>query len=543
MKTRDVVTAEKLRGGFYTPPALVAACLERIQERFPHRALNVLEPSAGDGAFVHALARPDWRERVHLTAIEPLELEAEKCRQAVALGGLDARVLATSAISWATDTHELFDAAVGNPPFVRYQFVSAAERAAIERLGARLGIAFPGVSNLWIPVLLAALSRLRAGGAFAFVVPTECLTGSSASVVRQQLVGESEEIRIDLFPAGSFPTVLQQVAVLSGRRAPRRGALPLRLVEGGREQTYEVADGASWTRCLLDPAHLEALDAAKQLALARPLGDLAAFEVSIVTGANDYFSVDDATLARYELEPWALPLLPRIRHAPGLVHTRADRRSARAAGAKTWLLDFAAAKPDPLSSAAARRYLALGEERRLYARYKCRIREPWYRVPGIVRGELLLSKRCHLVPRVVVNAAESFTTDTIYRGRMLTSERSARDVAAAFHNSLTLLSAELEGRSFGGGVLELVPSEVGRLTALVPGGVGGALPLLDRIARASSPDALVERTDALLIEAGALPAELVPPLREARERLAARRLARGRPTTVHDPERPVDAAA
>jgi adenine-specific DNA methylase len=543
MKTRDLVTAEKLRGGFYTPPALVAVCLERVRERLPHGPLRVLEPSAGDGAFVRALARPEWRERVVLTAIEPLELEAEKCRQAVARAGLEARVLAMSAIAWATNTHELFDAAVGNPPFVRYQFVSAAERAAIERLGARLGIAVPGVSNLWIPVLLAALSRLRDGGAFAFVVPTECLTGSSASVVRRRLVDDCEEIRIDLFPPRSFPNVLQQVAVLSGRRAPRRGALPLRVVEGGVERTYEVADGTSWTRCLLDPPHLDALDAAGRLALARPLGELAAFEVSIVTGANDYFSVDDATLARYELEPWALPLLPRIRHAPGLLHSRADRRSARAAGAKTWLLDFAATKPDPLASGAARRYLALGEKRGLHARYKCRIREPWYRVPGIVRGELLLSKRCQLAPRVVVNAAESFTTDTIYRGRMLTSERSARDVAAAFHNSLTLLTAELEGRSFGGGVLELVPSEVGRLTALVPAGVGAALPLLDRIARASSPDALVERTDALLVEAGALPPELVPPLRGARERLAARRLERSGPATVHDPVVTVEAVA
>jgi hypothetical protein len=36
-------------------------------------------------------------------------------------------------------------------------------------------------------------------------------------------------------------------------------------------------------------------------------------------------------------------------------------------------------------------------------------------------------------------------------------------MVGTFHNSLTLLTSELEGRSFGGGVLELVPSEVGRL--------------------------------------------------------------------------------
>ena len=45
-----------------------------------------------------------------------------------------------------------------------------------------------------------------------------------------------------------------------------------------------------------------------------------------------------------------------------------------------------------------------------------------------------------------------YTSDTIYRGRTLTDVLTPGAFAANFHNSLTLLSAELEGRSFGGGV-------------------------------------------------------------------------------------------
>jgi hypothetical protein len=426
---------------------------------------------------------------------------------------------------------------LGNPPFVRYQFISKRDRAAILRLGARLRVEFAGVSNLWIPVLLSALSRLRRGGAFAFVIPTEILSGCSAGVARQWLVDECEEIQLDLFAPESFPDVLQEVAILSGRRGARGGSsLPMCVVDhaaqAARRRTHDVGDSGTWTRYLLAPPQLEALETTTCLPTARPLGELVAFEVSIVTGANDYFCVDDATLAAHDLAPWALPLLPRTRHAPGLVFTDADREVARAAGAKTWLLDFGAAKPDPLRTAGARRYLGLGEAMGLPARYKCRIREPWFRVPGIVRGELLLSKRCHTWPRVVVNDAGSFTTDTIYRGRMLTGAgRSARDVAAAFHNSLTLLTAELEGRSFGGGVLELVPSEIARVTTLVPRDAASLLARLDDVARAA-PEHLIDETDRLLIGAGALPAELVPPLREARSLLAARRLDRNRSSAV-----------
>src|SRR5262249_20341516 len=217
--------------------------------------------------------------------------------------------------------------------------------------------------------------------------------------------------------------------------SPGQKALPVTIAEhlagGERDWTYRVSDCGTWTRYLLDPTHLDALDAAQALPLVRPLGQTVAFEVSIVTGANAYFTVDAATLAEYKLERWAVPLLPRTRHAPGLVYTETDRDAALIAGAKVWLLDFSATHPDPRKTAAPRRYIDLGEDLQLHTRYKCRIREPWYRVPGIVRGDLLLSKRCHGWPRVIVNDAQSFTTDTIYRGRMVTKDRSARDVAAA----------------------------------------------------------------------------------------------------------------
>lgn len=535
MKTRAEVTPEKLRGGFYTPPAMVRVCLERIRELLPGRdQLSILEPAAGDGAFVRGLSEPGWNRRVdRLFAVEPLDIEAAKCRQALAAGRLPGEVAATSAIPWAATTDEFFDAALGNPPFVRYQFISAWDQAAIVELGARLGIPFRGVGNLWIPVLLGALSRLREGGAFAFVVPTECLTGCSASALRQWLLDECAEVRFDLFAAGSFPDVLQEVAVLSGRRDPPASGARTRIeiVDHGstvRRWTHELSDAGAWTRYLLDPIHLEALEIAEALPLAQPLKTYVAFEVSIVTGANDFFSVNTATLREYALDPWAIPLLPRTRHAPGLVLTDHDMSAAQAAGAKTWLLDFSKHKADPLCEERPAAYLALGEEARLHERYKCRIRDPWYRVPGIVRGELLLSKRCHHSPRVVVNDASAYTTDTIYRGRMMDASRSPRDIAAAFHNSLTLLTSELEGRSFGGGVLELVPSEIGRLMTLVPKGIARIFNELDRVARQGTDDELIAATDAALVAAGALPAELVPLLSEARELLATRRFARNR---------------
>ena len=541
MRTRQEVSAEKLRGGFYTPPPLVDFCIGRARACLgAARDLRVLEPSAGDGAFIRGLTRGDPALAAQVAFVRPIEIvdtEAAKVQLSLSGAGVAGDILTTSCIEWAASTDELFDLVLGNPPFVRYQFVSSRDRAAIERLGIRLGIAFGGVSNLWIPVLLGAVSRLREGGVLSMVIPTECFTGCSAAAARAYLAHEIADLRFDIFPPGSFPGVLQEVTVVSGRRhgtgSPASRAITVvdhAAAHGAHVWTRVPGpDDLNWTNLLLEPQHVEALAAARSLPCVRPLSEVAKLEVSIVTGANRFFCVDDGTAKRYELEPWCRPLLSRGRLAPGLVLAPRDLERAREAGAPVWLLDFSSETPDPMMFPRAAEYLALGRRDALHERYKCRIRSPWYRVPGIKRGALLLSKRSHLFPRLTLNRAAAFTTDTIYRGEVLRpGSTSEADLVAGFHSSLTLLTAELEGRSFGGGVLELVPGEVARLSVMSGTGLARHLAALDARARSGDPEELVAATDALLVAESMMPADLVGVLADARQALVARRLDRNR---------------
>jgi adenine-specific DNA-methyltransferase len=548
MKTASEVSPEKLRGGFYTPADLVDFCLRRAAENAPRgRELQLLEPSVGDGAFVRGLHDTPLQGRIErILGLEVLDIEAEKARQSLRSSSLEGEIRVASAIEWATEeTDGPFDVAVGNPPFVRFQFVERRDREAIDELASRLGLSFRGVSNLWIPLLIASLSSLRVGGAIAFVVPTECFTGCSAQVARDWLLANVEELHFDLFAPGSFPGVLQEIAVMSGRRAEDRArtSAQIRITEHGasgasRSWSNVARAGESWTRYLLEPKYLEALAEARSLPAIGALGEAAAFEVSIVTGANDFFTVDQHTLDAYELARWARPLLPRARHAEGLIYENHDQDRTVAAGARAWLLDFAEERESPLRFAGAKRYLRHGKKRLLHERYKCRIRSPWYRVPGIRSGELLLSKRSHTFPRVAVNRAGVFTTDTIYRGRMLAGAGAvgADALAATFHNSLTLLTAEIEGRSFGGGVLELVPSEVGRLSVPLLADAHSWLGELDAAMRSGPADAVIAATDERLISARAIPRRLLTTLAEARRHMLARRLDRNAVDASADPD-------
>jgi hypothetical protein len=108
---------------------------------------------------------------------------------------------------------------------------------------------------------------------------------------------------------------------------------------------------------------------------------------------------------------------------------------------------------------------------------------------------------------------------------------------AAFHNSVTLLSAEIEGRTFGGGVLELVPTEIRRLRVVAIEGFGKHLEALDHLARAGAPsvenEGLIEATDRLLMKEGlGISSSILVSLREGRRELLGRRLERNGAATA-----------
>lgn len=536
MKTSDQVTADKLRGGFYSPQALVDVCLTQALHLVgPREHLSLVEPSAGEGGFLRGLGEHELGRRIHtVTAVELIPDEAAKTREALQSTGLGGRVITGSVLS--ADCRDLgeFDVAVGNPPFVRFQFVSPEDRVGIDNLAEDHGIQLAGVSNLWIPVFLSTLGRLRDGGVFSFIVPAECFTGLSARVVRTWLSEHATELRVDLFPPKSFPGVLQEVVVLSGRvtRGSAHGAkvkVHDHLIGDSWRHVLDEND-PTWTGLLLRPDHMDALAEVVALPTVHRFGDVARLQVATVTGANDYFSLTEATRAEYSLHAWTRPLLARVRHARGLDFTLEEMRANAASGLPAWLLDTSLGDTAIDGSPGGSDYIARGEADALHERYKCRIRSPWHRVPVVRPGELMLSKRSHRYPRLIRNSAAAVTTDTIYQGPLtMDFADRAMDVVGSFHNSLTLLSAEMFGRSFGGGVLELVPSEVRSL--LLPVATIGSKDFarLDGLVRDAGADneALVEATDALVANRlSDLDKDAWRLIMDARQILLARRLAR-----------------
>jgi hypothetical protein len=136
-------------------------------------------------------------------------------------------------------------------------------------------------------------------------------------------------------------------------------------------------------------------------------------------------------------------------------------------------------------------------------------------------------------PRSSVNAARAFYSNTLH-GVRLRPEISPEQFALSMHSTVTLLSMELEGRSYGGGILKLEPSEMERVHLVhCPQWENekfeAAFNTVDQLLRAGDYTAAVSTVDEFLLRRSVgLPQTTIDLLAAARRRLVERRVKRNR---------------
>jgi adenine-specific DNA-methyltransferase len=148
-------------------------------------------------------------------------------------------------------------------------------------------------------------------------------------------------------------------------------------------------------------------------------------------------------------------------------------------------------------------------------------------VPSVWTPDGFVFRQIYDFPRMVLNQAEATSTDTIHR--LTCKAAKPEQVISNTYTWLTAASAEIEGRSYGGGVLELEPTEAERL--LMPAKLNGAMPLTecDRLTRAGRlNDVLEENARIILMGHMGLPSGECDLLRRIWEKMRDRRLARRR---------------
>ncbi len=510
-------TPTKLRGGYYTDPDIASFLTRWVFEIDPQR---LLEPSCGDGVFIDAINQigNETRRPPSVLAIERDANEAEKTvERARGLKHVKTQVVTEDFLKWGLLNISKpcnFDAALGNPPFVRYQYLETKQQLLMEKVFDLFNLHFTMHTNAWVPFVILSVAHLRPGGRLAMVVPSEILHVLHAQSLRTFLAGACSKVLIIDPEELWFGETLQGVVLLLAEKKDSASdrehgvaivqARERSFLTESPESCFNTADfsngdmiGGKWMPALLTRGERALLKDIAHRPDVHRFEQIADVDVGIVTGANKFFLVTDEVVDRYGLERWAHPMFGRSEHAPGVIYDRATHNANRDAGLPTNFLWFGTGKPSTFPKK-VQEYILMGEAQELDRRYKCRVRTPWYNVPSVYAAPVGMLKRCHDYPRLILNKFEAYTTDTAYRIRLIAVE--AERFVYSFVNSLTALTAELEGRHYGGGVLELVPSEIERLLIPTPHVPVLLEPLNQKIRRGISAEPLFEIQNTALLQ-------------------------------------------
>lgn len=544
MRLVDTAEHRKARGAFFTPPELADFLVRWGVRNMDDR---VLEPSCGEAAFlVPALNRlfalgANAVSHEQLQGVELHEASAAEARELVRAAGGEAFV--ATGDFFDQELLGYFDAIVGNPPYVRYQDFNGESRLRSRKAALAQGVRLTGLASSWAAFVVHASSYLVPDGRLGLVLPAELMTTNYASDVRRFLMDRFKRVRLIVFDQRVFPDVQEEVVLLMAEGSgptdhfelyQARDASDLASLDSTAWRRAPGHAAGKWTPALLPRTTLAIFNEITNGSEFGPLEGWGQTSLGMVTGNNRYFTLSTQRAAELRLRTKELlPISPPgSRHLRGMTFTSKAWDELAVAGKNVYLFYPDRDKP----SAAAKRYIALGEGEGVQDAYKCRVREPWWSVPLVDAPDLLLTYMNQDAPRLSANRASVRYLNSVHGLKLKSGlRRLGQDLLPlATLNSLTLLGAETVGRAYGGGLLKLEPNEADVLpvpSANIVRRAAGALralrPQLGHHLRHGNLLAAAKLVDdVLLVREMKLRRKEVEELREGRAFLFARRESR-----------------
>lgn len=519
---------EKRSGSYYTPERVVRFMVNYLASQGQSFS-RVLEPSAGDGRFLPNLLRqPGCR-------VDAVELFAEKTEDMRAhIQARNVRYYTADFLDYAEACGERYDLIIGNPPYISIKNMEAAELEKARRLFDRAQLGVSVMKNLWSAFVVGAAQLLTEDGTVFFVLPIEFLQVQFAEKLRLYLERKFNNIKIFTFETEIFPDIEQHICLVylsNCENAPAyidyyvygtpEDAVPLK-----RSRIEKNKPLKKWSNAILDDREILLLHGSGRNCV--KIGQLGLCAPGIVTGGNKYFIVKPSFVRDTRAQQYVLPIIQKnsIIGKDTIFLNDTLFRNLEAADVPVYLLNLAGKRDVPK---AVMEYLeTVGEEEtngiKLKKRHKCSNREPWYAVPVVNYGDVVFFKRSDKLPRLYINERHIHTTDAGYHIR-LRAEYDPASVVFCFYNSLTLAQCEFHGRYYGGGVLELIPSEFRELSLPYSRiGEGDVRELEDMFRRQVPVSEIVSFVNARTL-ARWMREDTIKALNDIREKLMRRRLA------------------
>ena len=372
-----------------------------------------------------------------------------------------------------------FSIVIGNPPYVsHHNMLPEQKKAAWAWLeNSPYNTQIDKRSSLWVYFVLHGLSFLKEGGRIVWVLPGSFLHADYANQVRNILqqkfkrilsivVGsrlflndDTEEISIFLLGDGYLP-VSSESCKTSFAFASSPQEVPQIIDSWERDQieTHTM----SLASLLPSSTQVVYQKIASNNTIA--LGNLFDIRIGIVSGANDFFIMNQEEWKKHHLpKSFESYILTRFKDTNGLEFTEKDLQTMLDAGGRNILLDTNRSIKTPQT---VNNFLNQFPIERLQATtFKRRGPKSWHQFNDQKIPDAFLPYMNNNGPRIVINKAKVISTNSVHRLYYIKKHGHGakglvmKQAAISLLSTFSQLSAEMEGRVYGAGVLKHEPSE------------------------------------------------------------------------------------
>lgn len=468
----------KLIGSYYTPKGLadfvvqyLTPCLEK------QKKIKVIEPSAGNGIFINAFLDNTISEKYKGTSFTIIEREAPELE--IIKNNLVSRKLSTKIYDCiSADFLEIhkeldnnFTLALGNPPYINKRKLTKSQILACQDIHSGSDLSAKKINNIWTAFLVRSSEILAVDGILAFVLPAELMQVQFAEEIRVFLYNKFQRVEYFSFRELLFDAEGQDTVLLIAYKQHTHAGIFHTTVNNVTDLTngnFELLRKENLQLVSTKEIHHDLTnDEWELLALLKrrllPISHYVESKPGVVTAANKFFIVNDELRQKLGLEEVFHSIIQKGSFVNGsVVFGNREMQKLITTGKPSYLLDLNNCPVEDFPETLVQ-YLQNGELQEIPDRYKCLLRDRWYDVPNVsTPWEGFFFKRSHEYPKVLKNSANVLVTDSAYKIKMR-ENFNLDSFIFSFYNTLTLAFSEIEGRFYGGGVLELTPSEFKKL--------------------------------------------------------------------------------
>lgn len=380
-------------------------------------------------------------------------------------------------------SNKKFDTIIGNPPYVSHHNMMENQKHDARMTIKSLGFSLSNKASLWAYFILHSFSFLKTKGRMAWVLPSSFLFAEYSSLVRNEIEKRFERAivirlgeRIFLSKGSDESTA---IVLCEGFLGNQTGTTFEIVFADDLHKVHKLIE--SWNsngwkgRLLSDRTEILFLKDDERQAYTKivesnncnDLGELIDIEIGIVTGANSFFIINQETTQSYKLPESAIkPILPKFILCKGLCLTYKDIEKARKDNLPCLIINTERIR----KSSRIYRYLETFPKVEKDSNSTFKKRAIWHQPDDNKIPDAFFPYMQNVGPRIVLNKLGITSTNTIHRVffKSKTKKYMQKLIAISILTTFSQLSAEIEGRSYGSGVLKHEPSEAKRIKIYIP---------------------------------------------------------------------------